>query len=332
MTIRQWGKPGKPANRAGLGCMSFGGAYGPATKRESFATMAEAIELGVDFWDTADIYGEGVSETLIGEFLAQDKTRRDKIVLATKFGNRVTPGGGRMVDNSAPYLAQCIEASLKRLRVDHVDLYYVHRLDKNIPIERTVEAMAPLVKAGKIGAIGLSEVAPDTLRRAHAVHPIAAVQSEYSLWTRTPEVGMLQTCREVGASFVAFSTVGRGAFGGALRDVTAMAEADFRRGMPRFQGDNWARNLARIDRFAALAHGWGVKPATLANAWALAKDDNILIIPGTRTPQHLRENAKAGALKLTPDQIAAIEAILPSGFAAGDRYGEKQWGSAERYA
>ena len=332
MTIRQWGKPGKPANRAGLGCMSFGGAYGPTTKRDSFDAMAAALDLGVDFWDTADIYGEGVSESLIGEFLAEDKTRRDKIVLATKFGNRVTPGGGRLVDNSVAYLNECIDASLKRLGVDHVDLYYVHRLDKNIPIERTVEAMAPLIKAGKIGAIGLSEMAPDTLRRAHAVHPIAAMQSEYSLWTRTPEVGMLRTCRELGASFVAFSTVGRGAFGGDVRDAEAFAENDFRRGMPRFQGGNWTRNRARIEKFAALAQSWGVKPATLANAWALAKDDNILIIPGTRTAAHLRENAAAGALKLTPDQIAAIETVLPAGFAAGDRYGEKQWGSAERYA
>ena len=332
MTIRQWGKPGKPANRAGLGCMSFGGAYGPTTKRDSFDAMAAALELGVDFWDTADIYGEGVSESLIGEFLAEDKTRRDKIVLATKFGNRVTPGGGRLVDNSVAYLNECIDASLKRLGVDHVELYYVHRLDKNIPIERTVDAMAPLIKAGKIGAIGLSEMAPDTLRRAHAVHPIAAMQSEYSLWTRTPEVGMLRTCRELGASFVAFSTVGRGAFGGDVRDAEAFAENDFRRGMPRFQGGNWTRNRARIEKFAALAQSWGVKPATLANAWALAKDDNILIIPGTRTAAHLRENAAAGALKLTPDQIAAIETVLPAGFAAGDRYGEKQWGSAERYA
>ena len=330
--IRQWGKPGKPANRAGLGCMSFGGAYGPTTKRESFEAMAAALDLGVNFWDTADIYGEGISESLIGEFLAEDKTRRDKIVLATKFGNRVTPGGGRSVDNSAAYLNECIDASLTRLRVDHVDLYYVHRLDKNIPIERTVEAMAPLIKAGKIGAIGLSEMAPDTLRRAHSVHEIAAMQSEYSLWTRTPEVGMLQTCRELGASFVAFSTVGRGAFGGQVRDTEGLAENDFRRGMPRFQSANWTRNRKRIETFAALALGWGVKPATLANAWALAKDDNILIIPGTRTAAHLRENAAAGTMKLSPEQIAAIEAALPAGFAAGDRYGEKQWGSAERYA
>ena len=332
MLTQTWSPMNRRVNRMGLGCMSFAGAYGPADKGESLATMAEALDLGVTFWDTANIYGEGASESLIGDFLAQDKSRRAKIVLGTKFAIKVTPGGGRAVDNSEPHLIESIEGSLKRLGVEHVDLYTLHRVDRAIPIEDTVGAMAKLVKAGKVGDIGLSEIAPDTLRRAAAVHPIAAVQSEYSLWSRTPELGLLQACRELGARFVAFSSVGRGAFGGRLRDVSQIPAGDFRLGMPRFEPANWARNLARIDAFVALAKDWGVAPATLANAWALAKDGNILAIPGTRSIAHLRENAAAGAFALDATRVAEVEAVFPAGSAAGDRYGVQQWGWAERFA
>ena len=229
-------------------------------------------------------------------------------------------------------MRECLDASLQRLGVDRVDLYYVHRLDARIPIETTIEALAREVDKGRIAAIGLSEIAPDTLRRAHSVHPIAAVQSEYSLWTRTPELGMIQTCRELGTTFVAFSPVARGALSGLVRDVDALPEGDFRRGTPRFSGVNWTRNLARIDRFVALAADWNRSPAALAIAWVLAKGDHILAIPGTRYRRHLDENAAAAEITLTREEVAEIERVLPVGFAAGDRYTEQQWGAAERYA
>jgi aryl-alcohol dehydrogenase-like predicted oxidoreductase len=311
--------------------MSIVGFYGHATEADAFETLGRALDLGVNFWDTANVYGEGVSESLIGRFFREDRARRDRIVLATKFGIRRHPDGRRTIDNDPNYLVECLEASLARLGVDRVDLYYVHRLDPRIPVEDTVGALAREVGKGKIGAIGLSEVSPDTLRRAHAVHEIAAVQSEYSLWTRSPELGLIQTCRELGASFVAFSPVGRGVFGGAVRDVEALPAEDFRRGTPRFTGLNWTRNLATIDRFLALAAEWGVNPAALAIAWTLAKGDHIIPIPGTRYAGHVAQNSAAVDIALDPERIAAIERALPVGFAAGDRYAAQQWGAAERY-
>jgi aryl-alcohol dehydrogenase-like predicted oxidoreductase len=237
----------------GFGCMSFGGFYGPTNEAESMQTLARALELGVDFWDTANVYGDGLCEQIIGKFLAEDKSRRARVTLATKFAIRRRDDGARFFDNSAAHIRHALDDSRKRLGVDHIDLYYVHRIDKSIPIEDTVGELARLVEAGAIGAIGLSEIAPDTLRRAHDVHPIAAVQSEYSLWTRNPELGLLQACAELGAILIAFSPLGRGYLSGLLQDVGSFGEKDFRQANPRFQGVNWRRNRDRLDAFLALA-------------------------------------------------------------------------------
>jgi aryl-alcohol dehydrogenase-like predicted oxidoreductase len=311
--------------------MSLSGFYGPTSEAEAFEVLARSLELGVNFWDTADIYGEGLSETRLGQFFAQDRGRREKVVLATKFSIRKLADGRRVIDNSEPYMRECLEGSMKRLGVDHVDLYYAHRADPKIPIETTIEAMAKQVKAGKIGAIGLSEISPDTLRRAHAVHPIAAVQSEYSLWTRSPELGLIQTCKELGVAFVSFSPVARGALSGFVRDIEGLPTADFRKGNPRFMGVNWARNLAWIDHFVALAKSWDWDPSALAIAWVLAKGEHILTIPGTRYAGHIEHDAGAALRPLTPAEVAEIERVLPLGFAAGDRYTDQQWGAAQRY-
>jgi aryl-alcohol dehydrogenase-like predicted oxidoreductase len=237
----------------GFGCMSFGGFYGPTSESETMRALARALDLGVDFWDTANVYGDGVSEKLIGKFLAEDRSRRSRVTLATKFAIRREPDGGRVFDNSPEHIRASLDWSLRRLGVDAVDLYYVHRVDRRIPIEDTVGELACHVEAGTIRAIGLSEVAPDTLRRATAVHRIAAVQSEYSLWTRNPELGLIQACAEVGAIMVAFSPVGRGAFSGLLQEVETFDERDFRHANPRFQGPNWRRNRDRLQPYLALA-------------------------------------------------------------------------------
>ena len=255
MRRRRFGGNGT-VSAIGFGCMSFGGFYGPTTERDTVRALTRALELGVDFWDTADVYGEGISETLIGKFLAEDPSRRAGVTLATKFAIRRQPDGARVFDNSAAHMRESLEGSLKRLGVDHIDLYYVHRIDKQVPIEDTVGELARLVKGGTIGAIGLSEVAPDTLRRARAVHPIAAVQSEYSLWTRNPELGLIQACAEAGAILVAFSPLGRGFFGGLLQDVETFGERDFRRSNPRFHGLDWRRNRDRLPPYLALAESW----------------------------------------------------------------------------
>jgi aryl-alcohol dehydrogenase-like predicted oxidoreductase len=315
----------------GFGCMSFGGFYGRTSEVDSMRALARSLELGADFWDTANVYGDGLCESLMGKFLAEDRGRRSKVKLATKFAIRRRADGVRFFDNSATHIREALEGSLKRLGVDHIDLYYVHRVDKTIPIEDTVGELARFVKKGAIGAIGLSEVAPDTLRRAHAVHPIAAVQSEYSLWTRTPELGLIQACAEAGALLVAFSPVGRGFFSGLLQDVETFGEKDFRHANPRFQGLNWRRNRDRLKGFLALADAWAVKPATLAVAWTLAKASNVMPIPGTRTAAHLEECANAADIDLTEAQIAEIERALPVGFAAGERYSDQQWVGIQKY-
>ena len=242
------------------------GFYGPTSEADTMRALARSLELGADFWDTANVYGDGVCESLIGKFLAEDPSRRSKVTLATKFAIRRREDSVRFFDNSAAHMREALHGSLKRLGVDHIDLYYVHRVDKSIPIEDTVGELARLVKAGRIGAIGLSEAAPDTLRRAHAVHPIAAVQSEYSLWTRNPELGLIQACAEAGAILVAFSPLGRGYFSGLLQDVETFGDKDFRHSNPRFQGLNWQRNRERLNAYLKLAASWGVKPATLAIA------------------------------------------------------------------
>jgi len=315
----------------GFGAMSFGGFYGPTNEAESLRTLARALDLGVDFWDTANVYGDGLCERVIGKFLAEDPGRRKKVTLATKFAIRRRDDGARFFDNSSAHIREALEGSMRRLKVDHVDLYYVHRIDKAIPIEDTVGELGRLVKAGLIGAIGLSEVAPDTLRRAAAVHPIAAVQSEYSLWTRNPELGLIQACVEAGAILVAFSPLGRGYLSGLLQDVETFADQDFRHANPRFQGVNWRRNRDRLLGYLKLAAAWGVKPATLAIAWTVGRAPHVVPIPGTRTAGHLEECAAAADLDLTGAQLAELEQALPVGFAAGERYSDPQWVGIQKY-
>lgn len=315
----------------GLGCWSFGAAYGPTTDGESLRTLHAALEIGVDFWDTANVYGNGRSESVIGRFFAETPGAREKVTLATKFAIRRQADGRRVFDNSAAHMRESLDASLKRLGVERIDLYYVHRVDMSLPVEDTMGELARHVEAGKIGGVGLSEVAPDTVRRAHAVHPVAAVQSEYSLWTRNPELGLLQACAETGALFVAFSPLGRGAFTGDLQQSETFEADDFRSLVPRFAGLNWRRNRDRLEAYFDYARRLGVKPATLSLAWILAKAPNIAPIPGTRSAQHLKDCAEAAALQLTPGQMAEIEALLPPGFAAGERYGEGQWVGVQRY-
>ena len=315
----------------GFGCMSFGGFYGPTTESETMRALAGALELGVDFWDTANVYGEGLSETLIGKFMAEDRSRRSRITLATKFAIRREPDGRRVFDNTAAHIRESLERSLKRLKVETIDLYYVHRVDRRIPIEDTVGELGRCVKAGTIRAIGLSEVAPDTLRRAHEAHPIAAVQSEYSLWTRNPELGLIQACAEAEAILVAFSPLGRGYFSGLLQEVETFDAKDFRHANPRFQGLDWRRNRDRLAPFLALAKSWGVKPSTLALAWTLAKAPHVVPIPGTRTAEHLAECAAAADLELGEARLAELERVLPAGFAAGERYSDQQWVGIQKY-
>jgi aryl-alcohol dehydrogenase-like predicted oxidoreductase len=315
----------------GFGAMSFGGFYGPTDEAHSMRALARALELGVDFWDTANVYGDGLCEELIGKFLAEEPGRRSRVTLATKFAIRRRADGARFFDNSSSHIREALEGSMKRLGVDHIDLYYVHRVDRAIPIEDTVGELARLVKAGSIAAIGLSEVAPDTLRRAQAVHPIAAVQSEYSLWTRNPELGLIQACAEAGALLVAFSPLGRGYLSGLLQDVETFAEKDFRHANPRFQGVNWRRNRDRLKAYLKLAGHWGMKPATLAIAWTLAKALHVAPIPGTRTAAHLEDCAAAAEIDLSETQLAELERALPVGFAAGERYSDTQWVGIQKY-
>ena len=315
----------------GLGCMSFGGFYGVADDKTSLSTLAQALDLGVDFWDVADVYGNGRCESLIGQFFRDHPGARNRVTLATKFAIRRTPDGTRVQDNSARYMAECLEASLKRLAVERIDLYYVHRIDARIPIEETVGALAKHVASGKIGAIGLSEMAPDTLRRAASVHPIAAMQSEYSLWTRNAEIGLLQACAEVQATFVAFSPLGRALFTGKLQDVETFPAGDFRANNPRFLGLNWRRNRDKVEGFLDYARARGVSPAALAIAWTLAKAPHIVPIPGTRTPEHLRDFAAGSDIELSAAEVAEIERRLPIGFAAGERYPGTHWVGIETY-
>lgn len=329
MTPRPLGN--KRIHPVGLGCMSLSGFYGPSSEAEAQRLLAAALDLGVTFLDTANAYGLGESENRIGRFLAEDRSRRAKITLATKFSISRTADGKRFIDNSEAHMVEALDGSLKRLGVDHVELYYVHRLDPRFPIEETVGALARQVEKGKIGAIGLSEMAPDTLRRAHAVHPIAAMQSEYSLWTRGPELGLLQACRELGVAFVTFSPVARGALSGRVRDIEALPAGDFRRNNPRFAGLNWKRNLARIDAYLELAKSCGRDPCELAIAWVLAQGPHVLAIPGTRYPENLVADARAADKPLTAAEAEALARVLPVGWAAGDRYTDAQWNNVERY-
>ena len=331
MIARPLGSTGVSVHPVGLGCMSLGGFYGPSSEAEALRLLGHALDLGVNFLDTANVYGDGLSETRIGKFLAEDRARRDRLTLATKFSISRTADGKRCIDNSEEHMIEALDGSLKRLGVDHIDLYYVHRLDPRFAVEDTVGALARQIERGKIRAIGLSETAPDTLRRACAVHPIAAMQSEYSLWTRGPELGMLQTCAELGVAFVAFSPVARGALSGRVRDIEALGPTDFRRNTPRFSGLNWRRNLARIEAYVELAKSYQRDPCELALAWVLAQGPHVLAIPGTRYPENLAHDVSAAEKPLRPAEDEALKRVLPVGWAAGDRYTDAQWNNIERY-
>jgi aryl-alcohol dehydrogenase-like predicted oxidoreductase len=302
----------------GLGCMGMSEFYGTPDEEQALATIHRARELGIDFLDTADMYGPFTNERLVGRAI---EGRRDEFVVATKFGNvRGEDGSFLGISGKPDYVRAACEASLKRLGTDHIDLYYQHRVDKQVPIEETVGAMAELVEQGKVRHLGLSEASPDTIRRAHAVHPVSALQTEYSLWTRDVEAEILPTVRELGIGFVAYSPLGRGFLSGRIRSVEDFAEDDFRRTSPRFQGENFTKNLELLDRVVAIADEKGVTPSQLALAWVLAQGDDVVPIPGTRRIPNLEENVSAVEVTLTDEDLRRIDEVAPSGSVAGERY------------
>lgn len=325
MHIRALGRSGLEVSALGLGCMGMSEFYGPSDEAESIGTLHHALDIGVTFWDTADMYGTGHNEALVGRALAG---RREAVVLATKFGVvRGADGSFTGVSGRPEYVHQACDASLSRLGVDSIDLYYQHRVDPDVPIEDTVGAMAELVRAGKVRHLGLSEASAETLRRAVAVHPIAALQTEYSLWTRHVEAEILPTCRELGIGFVAYSPLGRGFLTGSIGSLDELAANDFRRNNPRFQGDNLARNRELLKRVEDLAARKGCTSAQLALAWLLSRGSDIVPIPGTRRRARLDENAAATAVALSADELARLEDALPAEEVAGDRYPEasRRW-------
>jgi aryl-alcohol dehydrogenase-like predicted oxidoreductase len=315
MQKRKLGRQGLEVSELGLGCMGMSQFYGPRDDNESTATLERAIELGIDFFDTADVYGVGHNEELVGKTL---RKHRDKVVIATKFANQVLPDGKRAINGRPEYVHSACDASLKRLGIEHIDLYYQHRVDKKVPIEETVGAMAELVKQGKVRYLGLSEAGAKTIRRAHATHPISALQSEYSLWTRDYEDEVIPTLRELGIGFVPFSPLGRGFLSGNLRELD---DKDMRRTIsPRFATENMAANLKVVDRITTIAKEKNITPSQLALAWVLAQGDDIAPIPGTKRRTYLEENVGATRVQLTKSDLARIEEVAPKGFAAGGRY------------
>jgi len=309
---------GLQVSAMGLGCMGMSDLYGGRDENEAIATIRRALDAGVTLFDTADMYGAGRNEELVGRAVRE---RRSDVIIATKFGNVRNPDGTFAGVNGKPdYVRQCCDASLKRLGVDVIDLYYQHRVDPNTPIEDTVGAMAALVREGKVRFLGLSEAAPDTVRRAHAVHPIAALQTEYSLWSREAAEASLPTTRELGIGFVPYSPLGRGFLTGRIKSVDDLEPDDYRRNSPRFQGDNFAKNLKLVDEINRIATEKNCSPSQLALAWVLAQGDDIVPIPGTKRRKYLDENLHALDVDLTVDDLARIDRVIPPGSASGERY------------
>lgn len=327
MKTRQLGKNGPQVSIQGLGCMGMSEFYGPGDEKESIATLDRALDLGITFWDTSDAYGPHTNEELLGRTL---KGRRDAVFLATKFGIVRDPNDAlkRGVSGRPDYVRASVEASLRRLQTDHIDLYYQHRVDRTVPIEETIGAMARLVEEGKVRYLGLSEASAESIRRAAATHPIAALQSEYSLWTRDPETtGTLAACREHGIAFVAYSPLGRGFLTGAITKPEDFADDDYRRINPRFTGENFTKNLAIVAKIREFAADKGCTPGQLALAWVMAKGDDLIPIPGTKRVKYLEENAGAVDVFLGPAEVAEIDAVFPPDSAVGDRYASNMMGS-----
>jgi aryl-alcohol dehydrogenase-like predicted oxidoreductase len=318
MEQRRLGTQGLAVSALGLGCMGMSDFYGAADEAESIGTIHRAVELGITFLDTADMYGPFKNEELVGRAI---RDRRDRVVVATKFGNeRLADGTFVGVNGKPDYVRSACDASLKRLAIDHIDLYYQHRVDPSVPIEDTVGAMSELVRAGKVKYLGLSEAAPATIRRAHATHPISALQTEYSLWTRDPEDAVLPTVRELGIGFVAYSPLGRGFLSGRFRTPDDFEPDDWRRHNPRFQGENFEKNLELVARIEQLARERGATASQLALAWLLSRGSDVVPIPGTTKRARVEENAAAAEMRLSPADLAQLDEIAPKGAAAGERY------------